>query len=227
MRLNSTKRVLLSSSGTVYGDIGTKPAQEGLGPNLPISLYGAGKVVSEALISAFCGTFGFSAVILRFGDIVGERTTHGVIFDFIRQLAGDSSRLQVLGNGDQSKPYVYVRDLVNALRFSEGLLTKSPPGSCDVYNVAPGDATSVRYIAETLLSCLGLSSQTRVCYGDTPSGWPGDVPQSRMDSTRLKQAGFTLPRNSDEALRVAVQAIVDSLRQRRSADDALALPEVR
>jgi UDP-glucose 4-epimerase len=227
MRLNHVKRILLSSSGTVYGDIGTEPAHEGRGPSLPISLYGAGKVASEALLSAFCGTFGLSAVILRFGNIVGERTTHGVIFDFIRQLAADSSTLKVLGNGNQSKPYVYVHDLVKALRFAEGLLAKLPPAACRVYNVAPGDATSVRFIAETLLSQLGLSSQTRLCYGDTPFGWPGDVPQSRMDSTRLKEVGFALPRTSDQAVTAAIQAIVEWLRQRPLADDSLTLPRVQ
>lgn len=86
MRRNGASRIVFSSSGTVYGDVGTTVTHEGLGPCLPVSLYGAGKVASEGLITAFCSTFGLCGIILRFGNIVGERTTHGVIYDFIRQL---------------------------------------------------------------------------------------------------------------------------------------------
>jgi UDP-glucose 4-epimerase len=224
MRLNQCKRILLSSSGTVYGDIGTEPALETRGPALPISLYGAGKVASEALISAFCGTFGFSGMILRFGNIVGQRTTHGVIFDFIRKLAADSSILPVLGDGLQAKPYVYVLDLVAALRFAEQLLLSLPPARCEPFNVAPHDATTVKHIAETLLSCLGLLGETGIRYGDTPHGWPGDVAQSRMDATRLEHAGFRLPRTSNEAVETAIRAILGWLRTRPAAEDGFKLP---
>ena len=86
MRRNGGTRIVLSSSGTVYGDVGTTVTHETLGPALPISLYGAGKVAAEALISAFCATFGMRGIILRFGNIVGDRTTHGAIYDFIRRL---------------------------------------------------------------------------------------------------------------------------------------------
>jgi UDP-glucose 4-epimerase len=163
-------------------------------------------------------------VILRFGNIVGQRTTHGVIFDFIRQLAGDSSILPVLGDGRQAKPYVYVLDLVAALRFVEQLLLSLPPSRCEPFNVAPHDATTVRHIAETLLARLGLSGKTRICYGDTPYGWPGDVAQSRMDAARLENAGFRLPRTSDEAVETAIRAILGWLRTRPAAEDRLTLP---
>ncbi len=106
MRRHQVPRIVFSSSGTVYGDVGTTVTHEKLGPCLPVSLYGAGKVAAEGLVSAFCGTFGLRAIIFRFGNIVGERTTHGVIYDFIRQLAKNSAELKVLGNGHQAKPYV-------------------------------------------------------------------------------------------------------------------------
>src|ERR1039457_7448630 len=94
MRRNQVPRIVFSSSGTVYGDVGTTVTHEKLGPCLPVSLYGAGKVASEGLVSAFCGTFGRRAIIFRFGNIVGERTTHGVIYDFIRQLAKKPAELK-------------------------------------------------------------------------------------------------------------------------------------
>jgi len=224
MRLNHVPQVVFSSSGTVYGDVGTKATYEGLGPCLPVSLYGAGKVASEGLISAFCGTFGLRAVIFRFGNIIGERTTHGAVFDFIRQLVKDSSGLKVLGNGFQAKPYVYVRDLVEGLIFGKSKCEGMEASKFDVFNLAPGGATSVRFIVEELISQLGFSNRTKILYGETAQGWPGDVPQSRMDSSKLAAAGFSLPRSSDEAVKFALSRIIHWLVNRAHSDDGLRLP---
>jgi UDP-glucose 4-epimerase len=195
-----------------------------LGPCLPVSLYGAGKVASEALISAFCGTFEIRAIIFRFGNIVGERTTHGVIYDFIRQLAVSSADLKVLGNGFQAKPYVYVRDLVNNLMFGRQRCFELEASKFDVYNVAPDGATSVRFIAAELIEQLGFQGRTKIHYGDSAQGWPGDVPQSRMASSKLRKAGFSLPRNSDEAVRFAISRIIHWLANRASSGNGLRLP---
>jgi UDP-glucose 4-epimerase len=224
MRRANVPRILFSSSGTVYGDVGTTVTRETLGPCLPVSLYGAGKVASEALISGFGGTFGLCGVIYRFGNIVGERTTHGVIYDFIRQLVKDPSRLTVLGNGYQAKPYVYVRDLVAGLLFGKTRCGQLPGGQVEVFNLAPDGATSVRFIAGELLRQLGLAERTQVQYGDTPQGWPGDVAQSRMDAAKLRQAGFGLPRTSDEAVSLAIRQILEWLAVRPESPDGLKLP---
>jgi len=224
MRRQRVPRVVFSSSGTVYGDVGTTVTHEGLGPCLPVSLYGAGKVASEALISAFCGTFGLCAVIFRFGNIVGERTTHGVLYDFIRQLVNNSGELAVLGNGFQAKPYVYVRDLVDGLIFGKDLCSSLEPGKFDVFNLAPGGATNVRFIANELVRQLGFADRTKIHYGDTAQGWPGDVPQSRMDASKLRKAGFALRRTSDEALSLAIQQILKWLADRPASPDGLRLP---
>ena len=224
MRRLDVPRIVFSSSGTVYGDVGTTVTHEGLGPCLPVSLYGAGKVASEALITAFCGTFGLRGIVLRFGNIVGERTTHGVIYDFIRQLAKNSRKLKVLGNGHQAKPYVYVRDLVDALIFGARRCAGLGESKFDVFNVAPDAATSVRFIANELINQLGFTGRTKIFYGDTVAGWPGDVPQSRMDSTKLRKAGFSLPRTSDEALSFAISRIIEWLATRSDTADGLKLP---
>ncbi len=224
MRRNGVPQIVFSSSGTVYGDVGSKVTRETLGPALPISLYGAGKVASEALISAFCATFGLRAVILRFGNIVGERTTHGAIYDFLRRLTKNSAELQVLGNGLQSKPYVYVRDLVGALVFGGKKCEVLEPGKFDAFNVAPSGGTTVRFIAEELVAQLGLEARTKILYGTTAGGWPGDVPISRMDAGKLRKAGFKLPRSSDAAVRVAISRILEWLAQRKGAKDDLRLP---
>ena len=224
MRRNGVPRIVFSSSGTVYGDVGTTVTHELLGPALPVSLYGAGKVASEALISAFCGTFGLCAVIFRFGNIVGERTTHGVIFDFIRQLAKSPGDLKVLGNGYQAKPYVYVRDLVDGLLFGKKICGRLEASKFDAFNLAPGGATNVRFIAEELIAQLGFTGRTKIHYGESAQGWPGDVPQSRMDSSKFAKAGFALPRTSDEAVRDAISRILEWLASRQEAQDDLRLP---
>ena len=224
MRRHGVPQIILSSSGTVYGDVGTTVTHEKLGPCLPVSLYGAGKVAAEALITAFCATFGMRAVILRFGNIVGDRTTHGAIYDFIKQLAKNSAELKVLGNGLQAKPYVYVRDLVGALVFAGEKCAELEAGRFDVFNVAPDGATSVRFIAEELVAQLGFKGRTKISYGTTAGGWPGDVAQSRMDASKIRQAGFILPRGSDEAVRFAIRRILEWLPQRKGAEDDLHLP---
>jgi UDP-glucose 4-epimerase len=224
MRRQKVPRIVFSSSGTVYGDVGLTVTHEALGPALPISLYGAGKVASEALVSAFCGTFGLSAIIFRFGNIVGERTPHGVIFDFIRQLAQSPDNLKVLGNGLQAKPYVYVRDLVDGLVFGKDKCRELETSKFDVFNLAPGSATSVRFIAEELVAQLGFTGKTRIHYGESARGWPGDVAQSRMDSSKLAKAGFPLPRSSDEAVRYSIDQIIHWLANRHSSGDGLKLP---
>jgi UDP-glucose 4-epimerase len=224
MRRNRVSQIVFSSSGTVYGDVGTTVTHENLGPCLPISLYGAGKVASEALITAYCATFRLRGIILRFGNIVGERTTHGVIYDFIRQLAKNSRELKVLGNGFQAKPYVYVRDLVSGLMFAGQQCAELAPSQFDVFNLAPDGATSVRFIAAELVKQLGFNGRTKIRYGTTAAGWPGDVPQSRMDSSKLRKAGFALPRSSDAAVRLAISRILEWLAQRTHAKDDLELP---
>jgi len=224
MRRHRVPRIVFSSSGTVYGDVGTTVTHENLGPCLPVSLYGAGKVASEALISAFCGTFELRAIIFRFGNIVGERTTHGVIYDFIRQLVVDSAQLKVLGNGYQAKPYVYVGDLVNGLMFGRERCSELEASKFEVYNIAPDGATSVRFIAEELIKQLGFHGRTQIHYGESAQGWPGDVPQSRMTSLKLRNAGFSLPWNSDEAVRFAISRILHWLANRAASGDGLRLP---
>jgi UDP-glucose 4-epimerase len=224
MRQNQAPQIIFSSSGTVYGDVGTTVTHETLGPCLPVSLYGAGKLASEGLISAFCGTFGTRAVIFRFGNIIGERTTHGAVFDFIRQLAKSSSDLKVLGNGFQAKPYVYVRDLVDGLMFGKKKCGELEAGKFDVFNLAPGGATNVRFIAGELISQLGFADRTKIHYGESAQGWPGDVAQSRMDSAKLAKAGFPLPRSSDEAVRLAISRIIQWLAGRAASGDGLRLP---
>jgi UDP-glucose 4-epimerase len=201
LRKTGVGRIVLASSGTVYGDTPESCSEGDLGA-LPISLYGASKFAAEALTSAYVECFGLKAVIARFGNVVGPRGTHGAALDFLRKLERSPAELEVLGDGQQSKPYVHVSDCVAALVH----LFKRAQGPLDVFNIAPRDLTSVRRIAEL---CVAVSPypNARIRYTGGDRGWRGDVPVSRLDPSKLEAHGFRLTRSSDEAVEAAVRAL--------------------
>jgi UDP-glucose 4-epimerase len=201
MRRTGVKRLVFASSGTVYGDTGARRREEDLG-HLPISLYGASKLAGEALVSAFVECFGLQATIFRFGNVVGPRGTHGAALDFLKKLRDTKTELEVLGDGQQSKPYLFVTDCADGMLF--GLDHSSEP--LGIYNLAPPDGTSVARIAEL---CVAASpypdANIRFTGGDR--GWPGDVPRSSMNPDKLAALGFRVRHTSDEAVRMAVDAL--------------------
>ncbi len=201
MRRTGAKRLIFSSSGTMYGDTAESCAEGDLG-KLPISLYGASKFAGEGLISAFVECFGLSAWIYRFGNVVGPRGTHGAALDFLNKLKNNSEELEVLGDGRQSKPYVFVEDCVAGVLF--GLAHASE--RLNIHNIAPPDFTSVRRIAEL---CIAASPypRARIRYTGGDRGWPGDVPHSRLNADKLAALGFRVSRSSDQAVEAAVGAL--------------------
>jgi UDP-glucose 4-epimerase len=201
MRRGGVKTLVFSSSGTVYGDTEAVCAEGDLG-HLPISLYGASKLAGESLISAFAECFGLRGLIYRFGNVVGPRGTHGAALDFFKKLQKTPDELEVLGNGAQAKPYVYVTDCVDGILF--GL--DHSKGPLDVFNIAPPDFTSVRRIAELCVAACPYPG-ARIRYTGGDRGWPGDVPQSRLAPNRLAELGWKVSRTSDEAVREAVSAL--------------------
>jgi UDP-glucose 4-epimerase len=194
-------RLVLASSGTVYGDTALLCNEERLGA-LPISLYGASKLASEALVSAYVECFDLRALIVRFGNVVGPRGTHGAALDFLKKLEKTPDELEVLGDGNQSKPYVHVTDCVDALLF--GL--DHARARLDVFNIAPPDSTSVGRIAELCVEASPYPS-ARIRYTGGERGWRGDVPHSRLDPTKLATLGWKTRHTSDEAVRAAVTAL--------------------
>jgi UDP-glucose 4-epimerase len=201
-RVAGVPKLVFSSSGTVYGDTAERCAEGDLG-RLPISLYGASKLACEAMIAAFAECFGVQGFICRFGNVVGSRGTHGAILDFCNKLKATPDALDVLGDGKQSKPYLHVSDCADGILF---VLDTAKGENPAIYNLAPPDATSVRHIAEL---CVAASPNPRAAirYGDTARGWPGDVPRSRIDPSKLAALGFRVSRTSDEAMSLAVREI--------------------
>lgn len=203
MRRTGARTLVFSSSGTVYGETARACAEPDLG-SLPISLYGASKLAGEALVSAFVECFGLTARVFRFGNVVGPRGTHGAALDFLNKLARTKTRLDVLGDGRQSKPYLHVHDCADGMLFG---LDRTPASErLAVYNLAPPDATDVARIARL---CVAASPypDARIVYAGGDRGWPGDVPRSRMDAGRLAALGFRVRMTSDEAVQSAVLAL--------------------
>jgi len=201
MRRAEVPKLVFSSSGTVYGDTAEGCDESALG-HLPISLYGASKLAGESLVSAFSECFGLQAWIYRFGNVVGPRGTHGAALDFFKKLAASREELEVLGDGSQAKPYVFVTDCVDGILY--GLdHAKSP---FNVYNIAPPDFTSVRRIAELCVAASPYPA-ARIRYTGGQRGWPGDVPQSRLNPEKLAALGWRVSHTRDQAVQKAVRAL--------------------
>jgi len=202
MQARGVKRLFFASTSAVFGETDAL-LHEDFAPLEPISFYGASKLAAEAYISVFAHTFGVRAVVLRFPNVVGERATHGVIYDFMRKLAADPGRLEVLGDGNQSKPYLYVGDLVGAVLT----VWDKAEGAFAVFHAAGIGTTSVREIAEIVVAAAGRDD-TRIVYAGGDRGWPGDVPRFRYDISRLQALGWRPDRHSTAAVRFAVERII-------------------
>lgn len=203
MRISGINKIVLASSGCIYGETPVIPLAEDYGPVLPISLYGAGKLAAEGLISAFCGTFNMQAWIFRFANVVGERTTHGVIFDFIQKLNQNSSELEILGDGNQSKPYLHVAECVDGILFGY----RNSDDTVNLFNLGCSTVTDVTTIAKMVTEEMGLSN-VRFKYTGGDRGWPGDVPQVRFDVKKMKSLGWEAKYTSDAAVRNATRDIL-------------------
>jgi UDP-glucose 4-epimerase len=206
MRKNGIKKIVFSSSGTIYGETPVIPLTEDYGPVLPISLYGAGKVASEGLISAFCYTFGMQGWIYRFANVIGDRGTHGVIFDFIHKLRKNPHELEVLGDGTQEKPYIHVQECIDGILF--GL--DHSHDKVNVFNLGCDSSTDVTTIAHMVIDAMGLSD-VKIRYTGGDRGWPGDVPQVRFNCNKINSLGWKARHTSDEAVRMTVEALVREL----------------
>jgi UDP-glucose 4-epimerase len=203
MRVNQVGRLVYSSGSGIYGDVGQHPVAEDHSPLLPISTYGASKLACEALICAYCHMFDMHALAFRFANVVGPRQTHGVAYDFVRRLLHDPKQLQILGDGTQSKSYIHVDDVLDAMLLIHDQGWKG----FDFFNVATQDAVTVREIADLVVDRLGLSGVAyRFSGGDR--GWKGDVPVVRFDTRKLRAKGWSNRRTSREALIAAIDAII-------------------
>ena len=198
MKKYEVKKFFFASTSAIYGET-YDVLNEDYGPLKPVSNYGAGKLASEAFISAFASTYHIQTWITRFPNVVGERFTHGVIYDFIHKLQKNPNELEVLGNGEQCKPYVYVKDLVAGIQF----VINNSNESYNVYMLGSDTRTKVKEIAAMVIEEMGLNASIRYTGGDR--GWVGDVPEFRYDLTKVNNLGWKASYDSNGAVRKAIQ----------------------
>ena len=209
-RSKTAKTVVFTSTSTVYGEASTIPTPENYGPLKPISLYGASKLACEAMISAYCHMFGLRAVVYRFANIIGSRSRHGVIWDFIQKLTRNPSRLEILGDGRQSKSYLHVSDCVEA--FLLGL--EKAQERFEVFNIGSEDWVDVNTIAKVVVEEMGLRDVefTYKVNVEGGRGWPGDVRFMLLDISKLKRLGWRPRHNSLESVRIATRETLKELK---------------
>ncbi|NJE85998.1 SDR family NAD(P)-dependent oxidoreductase [Thermococcus sp. CX2] len=200
MRKTGVKYLVFTSSSTVYGDAEVIPTPEDYAPLEPISVYGGAKLAAEALISGYAHTFDFKALVFRLANIIGERSNHGVIYDFINKLRENPEELEILGDGTQRKSYLHVSDTV------EGMLHifehfKSEGKTYDVYNLGNDDWITVKEIAEIVSEEMELKPAFKFTGGvDGGRGWKGDVKFMRLSIEKAKKTGWRPRLNSYEAV---------------------------
>ncbi|CAD7777181.1 GDP-L-fucose synthase [Candidatus Methanoperedenaceae archaeon GB50] len=211
MRKEGIRQISFTSTSTVYGEARVIPTPEDYGPLTPISLYGASKLGAEALISSYCGSFGMQAWIFRFANIVGSRSTHGIIYDFIQKLRENPHELEILGDGRQKKSYLLVEECVNAMLHA---ITRSDE-SVNIFNLGAEDSTEVTTIAEIVTEELGLDD-VAFRYTGGERGWTGDVPRFLLSIKKIKELGWKPEHTSDQAIRRATKIMIKELTENQT-----------
>lgn len=212
MKKEKVKYLVFTSSSTVYGDAKIIPTSEDYAPLEPISVYGGAKLAAEALISGYAHTFDIKSLVFRLANIIGERSNHGVIYDFINKLKANPNRLEILGDGTQRKSYLHVSDTV------EGMLClfekfREERKIYDVYNLGSDDWITVKEIAEIVSKEMGLNPEFYFTGGvDGGRGWKGDVKFMRLSIEKAKSKGWKPKMNSYEAVRRTVQELLRTLK---------------
>lgn len=184
MRGAGVKRIAFSSTGSVYGEPDVFPTPENGPFPVQTSLYAASKVAGEGLISAYCSGFGFQGYIFRFVSILGERYTHGHVFDFYKKLLANPEEIEVLGNGKQRKSYLYVQDCIDAIVT----VIEKAQESVNVYNLGAAEYVAVDESLGYICEHLGVSP--RRIYSGGERGWIGDSPFIFLDTTKVRSLGW-------------------------------------
>jgi len=206
MRRSQIHTIIFTSTSTVYGDAKITPTPETY-PTRPISLYGASKLASEALITSYAYTYNWNTLILRLANTVGPRSTHGVLSDFINQLKKDPTTLEILGDGTQTKSYLHIHDCIDALLTA----LQQTKDQVSILNIGSEDQVNVQDIAKTVVEEMGLQNVTFHFTGgvDGGRGWKGDVKNMLLDVSQIKTLGWRCRYNSADAVRRTIRALLE------------------
>jgi len=204
---DNVKVFLFTSSSTVYGEASYIPTPESYAPLKPISVYGATKLACEALLTAYSHTYGFRAIIYRLANVIGPRSTHGVLYDFIQKLRRNPKELEILGDGTQTKSYLHVTDCIKAMLV--GLEKSRKP--IEIFNVGSEDQIDVKTIAKIVIEEMALQGVKIIFTGGIEGkGWKGDVKNMLLDISKLKTLGWKPELNSEQAIRQTTREILDT-----------------
>lgn len=203
------KAFVFTSTSTVYGRASTLPTPETYAPLLPLSTYGASKLGCEGLISSYANTFGFRALILRLANIVGPRSTHGVVIDFVRKLKENPRTLKILGDGNQNKSYMYINDCIDAITHLMNVFLKGRE-KVEIFNVGSCDQITVKRIADIVAQEMALSKVHYVFREEVEGGggWIGDVKNMQLSIEKLTQTGWKPKHTSEQAIRLAAECLL-------------------
>lgn len=210
MRRSGVKNLLYASGSGVYGDAKFIETNEDYTPQLPISTYGASKLSCEVLICSYCYMFEMNAAAFRFANVVGPNQTHGVGYDFVRKLLSDPDKLSIMGDGTQSKSYIYVSDVLSAMRLIEKKYLKG----YSYFNVATEDYITVKEIADIVTKILDLKN-VKYEFSGGDRGWKGDVPVVRLNSDKIRNKGWKNEYTAPEAIKKSVESIYDDAKKNK------------
>lgn len=206
MRKANVKNMFFASTSAVYGEMLDVELTETTGGIKPVSYYGGAKLASEALISSYVSMCDMNVIIFRFPNVIGPRLTHGAVFDFIRKLRKNPHELEILGNGTQCKPYIYVLDLVEAI---VNLTHEFNPGE-EVFNISvESGGTTVTHIAEIVVDVMGFDN-VEFNYTGGDRGWKGDVPRFSYNISKVLSTGWKPKHTSDESVRQTVKDAIEA-----------------
>ncbi|WP_340819080.1 NAD-dependent epimerase/dehydratase family protein [Methanolobus sp. WCC4] len=203
MRKNNVTNIVFTSTSTVYGEAEIIPTPENYGPLIPISLYGASKLACEALITSYSHTFDMKSWIFRFANIIGERSTHGIIVDFIQKLKDNPHELDILGDGRQSKSYLHVSECVKAIMFA----LNNSNEAVNIFNVGSEDTINATEIGEIVVDEMGLED-VEFTYTGGKRGWKGDVPRMLLGIDKLKDTGWVPEYSSRRSVKETVKSLI-------------------
>lgn len=205
------KTLIFTSTSTVYGEAEKVPTPEDYGPLLPISTYGASKLACEALITSYAHTFNHRALILRLANIIGPRSNHGVIVDFIKKIKANPRELTILGDGKQEKSYLYITDCIEAIMHLTETFSKTAR-TIDVFNIGSDDKVTVTQIAKTVATIMNAPHIKFKLTGgvDGGRGWKGDVKTMQLSIDKLLKTGWKLTYTSGQAVKQAAKTLAET-----------------
>ena len=200
VRKSNIEKFVFASSSAVYGDATILPTPEDYGPLFPISAYGASKLACEAYVSSYCHNYGIKGYIIRPANVIGARGRHGVTWDFVNKLKKNNEKLEVLGDGEQTKSYIHINDAVDGI-----LTTLDSTKKIEVFNLGSEDKVKVIDIAKIVCKNMSFPNTKIVTTGgiDGGRGWKGDIKEAYLDISKLKKLGWKPKLSSAESVDLA------------------------